>query len=124
MSTKPVKDDSKLIDFAWDEVARALFAREGISSGLWHLGVRVNFMATTVRTQSESPNDGMPTGMVGMAGLALRQVPAIGPMVFDASRLKRATRPPKAEPQIEKVAVVAAGKRRMILRKSTGTPSR
>lgn len=78
------------LDFAWDEVARALFVARGIHSGLWHFAVKVQFAATTVEMSAPDgasipPRMGMPTGMVGMQGLALIPVDKPGPMVFDAA---------------------------------------
>ena len=95
MSTK--KAEITTVEFAWEEVARSLFTAQGISSGLWHLAVKVNFIATTVKIETGpgSP-DGMPTGMVGMVGLALIPVPEPGLMVFDASTLTRRPRLSKA----------------------------
>ena len=93
MSTKKVQTTP--VEFAWEEVARSLFVAQGITSGLWHLAVKVNFAATTVKTEPGSP-DGMPTGMVGMVGLALIPAPEPGLMVFDASTLTRRPRLSKA----------------------------
>ena len=89
MSTK--KAEITTVEFAWEEVARSLFIAQGITSGLWHLAVKVNFAATTVKTEPGSP-DGMPTGIVGMVGLALIPAPEPGLMVFDASTLTRRSR--------------------------------
>lgn len=93
MSTAKPTKELAAVDIAWDDVARALFAARGIRVGLWHLAVRLQFVATTASIEIKAgggaaanfPASGMPTGMVGMQGLVLVPVEKPGPMVFDAA---------------------------------------
>ncbi len=73
-------------DFAWEDVAKALFVARGIDSGLWRLGVRLQFGGVTNQWQS-GPEDApraLPTALVGVDGVALWSVDGPGPMVFEA----------------------------------------
>lgn len=81
----PVKADK--FEFEWGHVASSLFQDQGIDRGLWRLAVKVHFAALTGQFQMapDGPTVGLPTGMVGMAGLALMPATEPGPMVFDAS---------------------------------------
>lgn len=93
MSTAKPTKESASVEIAWNDVARALFAARGIRVGLWHLAVRLQFVATTAAIEittrggapANLPVSAMPTGMVGMQGLVLVPVEKPGPMVFDAA---------------------------------------
>lgn len=86
---------TKTVELAWADVARSLFASQGIRSGLWHLAVKVNFAATTAMVEPGMPKGG-PICIVGMEGLALIAAPGPGMMVFDAAALSPSSRPLKA----------------------------
>lgn len=84
--TTPVNAD--MVEFDWDDVAGALFQAQGIKQGSWRLAVKINFAALTGQFQvaPDGPLVGLPTGMVGIAGLALMPATEAGPMVFDAGK--------------------------------------
>lgn len=71
----------------WDEVARALFAAKGITSGLWRVAVQVNFSAFTgeMRAADSTEAKAMPSALVGMGGLVLQRATEPGLLVYDAA---------------------------------------
>lgn len=73
-------------EFDLETVASALFAAQGIESGLWRLGVKLHFAALSA-TWPDSTGGTLPTGMVGVDGLAFFKVDKPGPLVFDAGEL-------------------------------------
>ena len=72
-------------EFSWSEIAAALFAARGISSGLWRVGTKVNFTALTADWSPAGVNESVPTAMVGVSGIVLFPSAEPGPMVFDAA---------------------------------------
>ena len=75
-------------DFAWEDVAKALFVARGIESGLWRLGVKLQFAGVTSQWQS-GPDDAsgaLPTALIGVEGVGLWSVEDPGPMVFSAGQ--------------------------------------
>ena len=86
MVTKTAPDH----DFSLDEVAAALFARAGITSGLWRLAARLQFTGLTLNLQDSSEKHvrgPMPAGVVGVDGLALFAATKPGDLVFDAAEV-------------------------------------
>lgn len=110
MTTK--QTNTETIEFAWVDVAQSLFAIRGINRGLWRLAVKVNFAALTaqVETTPGATPIGMPTGMIGMAGLALLPVTEPGLLVFDAAAMSAGQRPARA-PAKKAAAKNIGGKR-------------
>ena len=83
------------VELEWEEVARSLFNSQHITHGLWRLAVKVHLAAITAQFEIQPGVPvGMPTGLVGMAGLALMPVTEPGLMVYDASlpRPQRSTK--------------------------------
>lgn len=79
----------------WNEIAAAVFQSLGIRTGLWRIGVKLQFAALTGDWQKEGgAADSMPTGITGFAGLVLFPSAEPGPMVFDADPKSRARYPP------------------------------
>ncbi len=63
------------------EAARLVLQAQGISSGLWHVGLRMHFATT----QAESPAAGLlPAGVVAVEGLVLTPVGHAGPLAVAA----------------------------------------
>lgn len=104
MSTKQLAPP-KVIELDWEQVARALFASLGIDEGFWHLGVQVNFGATTAGWGDPEKAMALPTGLVGMKGIGLNPAQGPGPMVFDASAPVR--KPGASRPSMRPVKPVA-----------------
>lgn len=73
--------------FGWEEVASALFRDQGITEGLWHIGVSLNFAGMTNDWNSVNGTElgSLPTAIVGVSGLGLTRVKAGGGMVFNAA---------------------------------------
>lgn len=96
-------------EFPLQEVAAALFAKAGVTSGLWRLAARLRFSGLTVNL---SDRDGatvsgpMPAGVVGVDGLALFAATEPGDLVFDAAEVLAAqsqSKAPKKRTQARKV---------------------
>lgn len=73
--------------FGWGEIAAALTASKGITTGWWRVGAKLSFAAITARMgppghEHEAPAS--PTALVGFEGLALFASPIGGDLVFDA----------------------------------------
>lgn len=73
-------------EFPWEEVARVLLKAKGITSGLWHVGLRLQFAATAV---GPTPTELLPGAIVGVQTVTLTQVDQPGPLVYDARVLSR-----------------------------------
>jgi len=70
----------------WQEVAAAIFAARGITSGWYRVGVRLHFAAMHAGVaENEAPLAVVPAGMVAVDAVALFKADAGGPMTFDAS---------------------------------------
>lgn len=90
--------------FSLEQIVAALFAASGINSGLWRLAAKVRFAAITAGFPDEKGIlADMPSGMVGIEGLALFSVDEPGPMVFDAApapvkKARRGTKTAERQP--------------------------
>ena len=73
----------------WDEVAAAVLAVKGITSGWWRVGVKLRFAALTGRMGDADGLRVMPTALVGVESMALFATTAGGDMVFDAATGKQ-----------------------------------
>lgn len=86
--TTEVNDDEPDFSFDWSEVAKAVFVAKGIKEGLWRVGAHLRFAGVTINWKmTEGQEVSSPTAMVGFEGIALYKAEALGPMVFDATRL-------------------------------------
>lgn len=73
-------------ELKWDEVAPLLLKAKGIKSGLWRLAVKMHFGAVSGNwPQGGGGGDGLPTGAIAIAGLALFSTDAPGPLTYDAA---------------------------------------
>ena len=73
--------------FSLEEVAYALFAQRGIKSGLWQFGAKLRFIGLTSKMPlPEGSEVSMPSGLVGIEGLALHAAKKPGELVFDAAK--------------------------------------
>ncbi|PSL86259.1 hypothetical protein C7T35_02080 [Variovorax sp. WS11] len=82
-------DMGNSIAFTWPDAAGALLAAQGITEGLWFVGVSLNF-AGGVNPWKQEPSGDMhfaPTGLVGIQALVIAPADGPGPMVFDAAEL-------------------------------------
>jgi hypothetical protein len=73
----------------WEATAGALFAREGITTGLWHIGVILQMAGASTPWMVQDGQDlapqHWPTALIGLSGIGLTEVTAPGPMIFDAA---------------------------------------
>lgn len=104
-------------EFGFEEVAAALFAAHGIKSGLWRVAAKLRFAGITVAFPDETVGAmDMPTGMVGIEGLALFSVTEAGQMVFDAATGKasvgQAGHPSSSQPTTKSAAAPRRSKSR------------
>jgi hypothetical protein len=101
--------------FDWEAAASALMASKGITTGLWRLGVKLQFAALTAQWNAKQGGN-LPTAMLGVESIALFKADAPGPMVFNAEALaaRRLThaRANSTKPQLE---VKALAKKRRAL---------
>jgi hypothetical protein len=77
------------IAFTWADTAGALLAAQGITEGLWFVGVSLHF-AGGINQWKQEPSGEMhlaPTGLVGIQSLVIAPANVPGPMVFDAAEL-------------------------------------
>jgi hypothetical protein len=79
------------IELGWPQLARVIFASEGITSGLWRLGVKIRFAGMTMQFQEpnapETPMMAMPVAASGIEAIALFPAKELGLMVFDAAEM-------------------------------------
>lgn len=77
----------------WEQVAQAIFSAQGISQGLWHIGVGLRFAGVTGDWKEPDGTDagGFPTAFVAVTGVGLTPVSEPGAMVFDARTGKLTT---------------------------------
>lgn len=84
-------EEKPTIELGWPQVAKVILASEGITSGLWRLGVKIRFAGMTMQFQEpaapEIPMAAMPVAVSGIAGIVLFPATELGPMVFDAAEL-------------------------------------
>lgn len=78
------------VELGWPEIAAMIFAAQGITSGLWRIGVKMRFAAMI--TQMAEDGNGtnavaLPTSMSAMEAIAIFPAQQPGPMVFDAAKL-------------------------------------
>lgn len=73
-------------DLTWPEIAAALFAARGIKKGLWRVAAKLRFAGLTTEWPIDQVSPSLlPTGMIGIEGLAIFEADEPGPMVFDAA---------------------------------------
>lgn len=85
----------KMEEFDLAQIAAAALAARGIKQGLWRLAMRLNFAGLTSEWKAgdeSGPGFRLPTGLVGISGLAL--IPATEPddLVFDAAKVNAPTK--------------------------------
>lgn len=73
-------------EFPWGDVAQALFQAKGIKKGLWRVAVKMHFSAASGLWPEELGTKGpLPTGSIGVAGLALFETDTPSALTFDAA---------------------------------------
>lgn len=86
-----MSEEKPTIELGWPQIARVIFASEGITSGLWRIGVKVRFAGITMQFQEpnapETPMMAMPVAASGIEAIALFPANEPGLMVFDAAEL-------------------------------------
>ncbi len=83
--------EAPTFEFNIEQVASALFKAKGIKTGLWRVAVKLRFAGITAGFQSDAgTGEELPTGLVGVAGMALFAVKEPGQLVFDAATGKAA----------------------------------
>lgn len=86
-----MSEEKPTIELGWPQIARVIFASEGITSGLWRLGVKIRFAGMTMQFQEpnapETPMMAMPVAASGIEAIALFPANELGPMVFDAAEM-------------------------------------
>ena len=73
--------------FGWAEIAAALIASKGITTGWWRVGAQLRFAGITARMSEaghEHESPASPTALVGFDGVALFASRIGGDLVFDA----------------------------------------
>lgn len=73
--------DERIV-WEWDTLVPLLFASKNITSGLWHVGLKLQFAGTTAGPSAE---EAVPAGIVGVMGVFINEAKGPGPMVYDAS---------------------------------------
>lgn len=79
-----MSDDIRQIEINWREVTKMILHANGITTGLWSPGIKARFANALL---GPTPDDSLPSGVVSVSGIRLRQVTSPGPMVFDAAEL-------------------------------------
>ena len=85
-----MNEDKPSVELGWAQIAKVGLASEGISTGLWRIGVKIRFAGMTMQFPDLSAPDGllaMPVAASGIEGIALFPADEPGPMVFDAAEL-------------------------------------
>jgi len=74
-------------EFDLAQLAAAAFAARGITKGLWHVAMKLQFAGLTAdwADGGGGVTGAIPTGMIGVVGVALLPVTEPGPLVFDAA---------------------------------------
>lgn len=93
------------LELEWEEVAAAIFAAKGITSGYWRVGMKMSFGALTADWQAQGGM--LPTAMFGINSIALFKANEAGPMVFDAATAGK-KRQPASKAAAKKVAANTA----------------
>jgi hypothetical protein len=85
---KKTEETEVVLDLSWAEVAKAAFVAKGIENGLWRVALKMSFAATQhVWMEADKSARVLPTGTVGVEGIALISVKEPGPLVFDAASM-------------------------------------
>jgi hypothetical protein len=74
--------DNAEVRLAWREVAAAVFAARGITTGLWKVGVGLKFAALNAGPSMEEV---LPAGVIAVEALVLTKAAEPGPLVYDAA---------------------------------------
>jgi hypothetical protein len=77
---------AELITVEWGQIVPAIFETLGIRQGLWSVGVGFNLTALNAGPDRDQI---LPSALVAIRGVTIRQVTVPGPMVFDAKTGKR-----------------------------------
>ena len=84
-------EEKPTIELGWPQIARVIFASEGIVSGLWRIGVKVRFAGISMQfPESNTPENAMmamPVAVSGIEGIVLFATNEPGLMVFDAAEV-------------------------------------
>lgn len=80
--------DDKFYEFPWADVVAMMLRERGISTGYWQPGARLRFGAAMAGPSSE---DALPSGIVSVHMLTLRQVPGPGEFIFSAEEVLAAS---------------------------------
>lgn len=80
------------MEFTWPQLAKIIFDARGITTGLWHIAVKIRFagMNMQIADDPSAPQDptlAVPCGLTAIEGVALFPVSAPGPMIFDAAQM-------------------------------------
>lgn len=78
----------KRYDFSYQEVVELLLAGQGITEGLWQLGIEFGFAATNI-ANDQKLNELKPAAVVAVNGIALSKVDTPSNLTVDASTLKK-----------------------------------
>jgi hypothetical protein len=79
-----MSDDIRQIEINWREVTKMILHANGITTGLWSPGIKTKFANAMLGPTLE---ESLPSGVVSVSGIRLRQVTSPGPLVFDAAEL-------------------------------------
>ncbi|HEY1395579.1 hypothetical protein [Roseateles sp.] len=79
-----MSEELRQIETDWREITKMILLANGITNGLWSPGVKVRFASAVLGPTLE---ESLPSGVVSVAGIRLRQVTKRGPLVFDAEEL-------------------------------------
>lgn len=80
--------EDKFYEFPWADVVAMMLRERGISTGYWQPGARLRFGAAMAGPSTE---DVLPSGIVSVHMLTLRQVPGPGDFVFSAEEVLAAS---------------------------------
>lgn len=72
-------------EFNFEQLVAALFAARGITEGLWRVAVKLHFAASTGEWVNDGLKSSLPTGLLGVAGIALISAKEPGPLIYDAA---------------------------------------
>ena len=110
-----MSEEKPRVELGWPEIAAMIFAAEGITSGLWRVGVKMRFAAMIMQMAEDGNGTNavaLPTSMAAMEAIAIFPAQEPGLMVFDAAALLALTsRKSKSKTKARPVAAPSTPKR-------------
>lgn len=83
-------EEQPRVELAWPEIAAMIFAAQGITSGLWRVGVKIRFAAMVMQMAEDGNGTNavsLPTSFSAIESIVVFPAQELGPMVFEAEDL-------------------------------------